>query len=206
MALFCITMLSIADRTGRHDPFYQNMAIKYFEHFLYIAHAMTNMDGAGIDLWDEEDQFFYDVIHLPSGQTIPLKMHSMVGLVPLFAVLVVSPRSTPASIGFPNGRHGSWSIVPTCSRMLPRSTRRRESSACWPILTAERLRGRAAAHARPGGISLRLRNPLRLALPPRASVRLRPAGQEFSVKYLPAESDNRLFGGNSNWRGPIWFP
>ena len=70
------------------------MAIKYFEHFLYIAHAMTNMDGEGIDLWDDEDQFFYDVVHLTSGENIPLKIHSMVGLVPLFAVLASSTAQT----------------------------------------------------------------------------------------------------------------
>ena len=94
MALFCITMLSIAVELARHEPFYQNMALKYFEHFLYIAHAMTNMDGEGIDLWDAEDEFFYDVIHLTNGQNIPLKLHSMVGLVPLFAVLAApSPKS-----------------------------------------------------------------------------------------------------------------
>ena len=67
------------------------MAIKYFEHFLYIAHAMTNIEGAGIDLWDEQDQFFYDVILLPSGKSMPLRIHSMVGLVPLFAVFAASP-------------------------------------------------------------------------------------------------------------------
>ena len=99
MALFCITMLSIAVELARHEPFYQNMALKYFEHFLYIAHAMTNMDGEGIDLWDTEDEFFYDVIHLTNGQNIPLKLHSMVGLVPLFAVLAAPrPRATSCRV------------------------------------------------------------------------------------------------------------
>ena len=83
------------------------MAIKYFEHFLYIAHAMTNIDGAGIDLWDSEDQFFYDVILLPSGQSIPLRIHSMVGLVPLFAVFAASPtRDARARTSSSSGRSG----------------------------------------------------------------------------------------------------
>ena len=80
--------------------------MKYFEHFLYIAHAMTNMDGAGIDLWDSEDEFFYDVILLPSGQSTPLKIHSMVGLVPLFAVFVASPSAGKAWMTSRNGRSG----------------------------------------------------------------------------------------------------
>ena len=84
-------MLAISAELARVDPIYQNMAIKYFEHFLYIAHAMTNIEGAGIDLWDQQDQFFYDVILLPSGKSTPLRIHSMVGLVPLFAVFAASP-------------------------------------------------------------------------------------------------------------------
>src|SRR5262249_49269091 len=94
MARFAITMLSIALELARHDPFYQNMATKYFEHFLYIAHAMTNMAGAGLHLWDDEDRFFFTVVQLPSGQSIPLRIFSMVGLVPLFAVLAPSASLT----------------------------------------------------------------------------------------------------------------
>ncbi len=110
-----ITMLTIAAELAASEPFYQNMAIKYFEHFLYIAHAMTNMDGAGIDLWDSEDEFFYDVILLPSGESIPLKIHSMVGLVPLFAVFVASPTARRRAWKTSRaGRSGFWRIGPTC--------------------------------------------------------------------------------------------
>src|SRR5205085_6169836 len=90
----CLTMLCVADELGRHEPLYQDMALRFFEYFLYIAHAMTNMDGAGIDLWDDDDQFFYDVVHLSSGQNLPIKIHSMVGLIPLFAVHVVEAAET----------------------------------------------------------------------------------------------------------------
>ena len=114
MALYCITMLTIAAELAKNDPFYQNMAIKYFEHFLYIAHAMTNIDGAGIDLWDQQDQFFYDVILLPSGQSIPLRIHSMVGLVPLFAVFTASPTKMRGLEDFSSGPSGSSSIGPIC--------------------------------------------------------------------------------------------
>src|SRR5262249_4811227 len=97
MARFAITMLSMSLELSRYDPSYQNMATKYFEHFLYIAHAMRNMAGKGIDLWDEEDKFFCDVVHLSTGQNIQLKIVSMVGLVPLFAVLA-PPRSLTAGL------------------------------------------------------------------------------------------------------------
>ena len=84
-------MFAIATELAQHDPIYEPMAVKYVEHFLNMAHAMTNMSGAGIDLWDEADQFFYDVIHLSSGGNIPLKIRTMVGLTPLFAVLAFHP-------------------------------------------------------------------------------------------------------------------
>ena len=84
-------MFAIATELAQHDPIYEPMAVKYFEHFLNMAHAMTNMSGEGIDLWDEQDQFFYDVIHLSSGENIPLKIRTMVGLTPLFAVLAFHP-------------------------------------------------------------------------------------------------------------------
>ena len=91
MAKLSLNMFTIATELAQHDPIYEPMAVKYVEHFLNMAHAMTNMSGAGIDLWDEADQFFYDVIHLSSGGNIPLKIHTMVGLTPLFAVLAFHP-------------------------------------------------------------------------------------------------------------------
>ena len=166
------------------------------------------MDGAGIDLWDSEDEFFYDVILLPSGQSTPLKIHSMVGLVPLFAVFVASPQR-----GAGLGRLQELGEV-VCGK----SARSAEERCAGTGVRAEwnanpgdpvhrSAHGRAAAHARSGGVSLRLRHSLRCRAITRASVSSsRPDGQEFEVKYTPAESDSRLFGGNSNWRGPIWFP
>ena len=91
MAKLSLNMFAIATELAQHDPIYEPMAVKYVEHFLNMAHAMTNMSGEGIDLWDEADQFFYDVIHLSSGENIPLKIHTMVGLTPLFAVLAFHP-------------------------------------------------------------------------------------------------------------------
>ena len=90
MAKLSLNMFAIATELAQHDPIYEPMAVKYVEHFLNMAHAMTNMSGEGIDLWDEADQFFYDVIHLSTGENIPLKIRTMVGLTPLFAVLCIS--------------------------------------------------------------------------------------------------------------------
>ena len=91
MAKLSLNMFAIATELAQHDPIYEPMAVKYFEHFLNMAHAMTNMSGEGINLWDEHDQFFYDVMHLSSGENIPLKIRTMVGLTPLFAVLAFHP-------------------------------------------------------------------------------------------------------------------
>jgi hypothetical protein len=207
MARFAITMLSMALELARHDPFYQTAATKYFEHFLYVAHAMRNMAGTGIDLWDEEDQFFCDVVHLPGGQNIQLKIFSMVGLVPLFATLAPGPDYTA---GLPAFRERmAWFLQhrPDLARNV----------APWDVPGQNQRGLLAILHGR------RLAAVLRRVLDPaqflsdygvRALSRYhldRPfvfnaGGHELTVKYLPAESDNRLFGGNSNWRGPIWFP
>ena len=98
MAKTSLNMAAIAAELAQHDPIYEPMAVKYFEHFLNMAHAMTNMSGVGINLWDEQDQFFYDVIHLSSGENIPLKIHTMVGLTPLFAVLAFHPSQIFAPV------------------------------------------------------------------------------------------------------------
>ena len=91
MAKLSLNMFAMATELAQHDPIFEPMEVKYVEHFVDMAHAMTNMSGKGIDLWDETDQFFYDVIHLSSGKNIPLKIRTMVGLTPLFAVLAFHP-------------------------------------------------------------------------------------------------------------------
>src|SRR6202022_100359 len=89
MAMFCLNMLRSSVGRSERDPVYVDMTIKFLDHFLYIAQAMTDMGKEGIGLWDDEDNFFYDVLYMPSGCKIPLRLRSMVGLIPLFAVAVV---------------------------------------------------------------------------------------------------------------------
>jgi Mannosylglycerate hydrolase MGH1-like glycoside hydrolase domain len=200
-------MFAIATELAQHDPIYEPMAVKYVEHFLNMAHAMTNMSGEGINLWDEADQFFYDVIHLSTGENIPLKIRTMVGLTPLFAVLAFHPsRFSHQSmlIGrmkwLESKRPDLFKLV--ASIVVPG----KNNSRLVAILHNERLKA----------VFRRLfdRNEFFSDYGIRsvsAYHRDHPyvfaaGGRQFTVKYLPAESDSRLFGGNSNWRGPIWFP
>lgn len=207
MALYCIIMLTISTELSKSEPFYQNMAVKYFEHFLYIAHAMTNIDGAGIDLWDSEDEFFYDVVLLSDGQTIPLKIHSMVGLVPLFAVFAVSPERTRDMGEFL--RRTKWFIEHRPDLLanvaLPQEVGANEHRL-MATLTTERLVSVLRRMLDPAEFlsdyGIRALSRYHLEHP----YELKLGGEDYTVKYLPAESDSRLFGGNSNWRGPIWFP
>lgn len=207
MGLYCITMLTIATELARDDSIYQNMAIKYFEHFLYIAHAMTNIDGCGIHLWDEQDQFFYDVIQLASGESTPVRIHSMVGLVPLFAVFAPTPSKTEGLAEF--HERAEWFVKerPDLLKNVAPVTKLGENGTrLLAILSTDRLKAVLHRMLDPAeflsdyGIRALSKyhqdHPFVFPLD----------GHELVVKYLPAESDSRLFGGNSNWRGPIWFP
>ena len=208
MAKFCANMLGIAVELAACDRVYENMATKYFEHYLYIARAISNIGGGdGFDLWDDEDQFFYDLIHLDSGENIWLRIHSMVGLVPLFAVLTIHPDQLDRLPVFraralwflenrPNltehvarfdapGKEGRWLMSLVDADQLRAILRRMLDSA--EFLSDHGVRAVSRYH---------LDHPYVFEA----------GGQRFDIHYLPAESDNRLFGGNSNWRGPIWFP
>lgn len=207
MALYCITMLTIATELARADAIYQNLAIKYFEHFLYIAHAMTNIDGAGIHLWDAEDEFFYDVMQLSPGNNSPLRIHSMVGLVPLFAVFAALPEKTVGLTDFHERTEWFVEHRPDLLENVASVTQPGVGGAkLLAILSTERLKAVLRRMLDPEeflsayGIRALSRyhadHPFEFILD----------GELHIVKYLPAESDSRLFGGNSNWRGPIWFP
>jgi hypothetical protein len=207
MARFAISMLSMALELAQHDPFYQNMATKYFEHFLYIAHAMTNMAGAGIDLWDAENQFFFDVVHLPSGHNIPLRIYSMVGLVPLFAVLAPRPAVTAGLRVFRERMDWFLQHRPELARKVaPWDVPGQDQAGLLAILHGDRLAAVLRRVLDPeqflSAYGVRALSRYHLEHPYVFTV----DGHELTVRYLPAESDNRLFGGNSNWRGPIWFP
>ncbi|WP_425617711.1 glucosidase [Anatilimnocola sp. NA78] len=207
MALYCTTMLSMSTELAQHEPFYQNMALKYFEHFLSIAHAMTNMNGEGINLWDDEDQFFYDVVHLTNGENIPLKIHSMVSLVPIFAVLT-TPRYRAQGLDL-FAERAEWFLrhrPDLLKNVAPVNVLAENNTRLLAILTKERLAAVLGRMLDPqeflSDYGVRALSRYHLDHP----YVFHAGGEELVVKYEPAESKNRLFGGNSNWRGPIWFP
>lgn len=206
MGMYCLNMLSIALELARDNRAYEDVASKFFEHFVYICRAMNNIGGEKIELWNREDGFFYDVLHLPDGQTFPLKVRSLVGLIPLFAVetldseLVDSlPRFKHRMQWFIENRPDFSIHVETQSqdgevrRFLSLVNRSRLKSVLRYMLDEEEFLS-------PYGIRALSRyhkdHPYVLSI----------LGRNYRVSYEPAESSTGLFGGNSNWRGPIWFP
>ena len=206
MAMFCLNMLAIALELARHDRSYEDVATKFFEHFLAIANAMNNVGSNNISLWDPQDGFFYDVLNL-NGQQTPMRIRSIVGLIPLFAVETIDPellhdlpdfaarmrwftknRSDLCGNIFEldalgQGRRQMLSIVnPTRLRQVLRRVLDEEE-----FLSPHGIRSLSRWH---------LNHPVNMEI----------AGQSYHIGYQRAESDSAMFGGNSNWRGPIWFP
>ena len=206
MGMYCLNMLTIALELARDNRAYEDVASKFFEHFVYICRAMNNIGGEKIELWDREDGFFYDVLHLPNGETKHMKVRSMVGLIPLFAVetldseLVDSlPRFKHRMQWFIENRPDFAQHLETQSydggvrRFLSLVSRDRLKSVLRYMLDEEEFLS-------PYGI--RALSRYHKDHPYVVSV----MGREHRVDYEPAESSTGLFGGNSNWRGPIWFP
>ena len=207
MGMYCLNMLAIALELARENPAYESVASKFFEHFVHIAHAMNDRGGEGIELWDKEDGLYYDVLHLPNGDRHYLKVRSLVGLIPLLAVETLEQDIVDRLPGFK--RRMQWFIdnhpdVPEhietvehkgkgVRRLLSLVNRGQlESVARYLLNEAEFLS--------PYGIraisKFHKDNPYVF----------RTNGTEHRVDYEPAESSTGLFGGNSNWRGPVWFP
>jgi hypothetical protein len=207
MGMFCLNMLTISLELAVKNSAYEDIALKFFEHFLFIAEAMNNIAGEGISLWNEEDEFFYDVLHFEHGETIPLKIRSMVGLIPLFAVTTIEPALLDQVPDFKS--HLEWflehrpDLVKLVSRWQEPGMGERRLLAILRGHRMKRVLYRMLGEKEflsPYGIRALSRI---YAEQPYA---LHVDGASYTVAYLPAESDSGLFGGNSNWRGPIWFP
>jgi hypothetical protein len=207
MGMFSLNMMRIALELAMENAVYENIATKFFEHFLGIAAAMNNLGGKGIGLWDEEDEFYYDMLHTPGGRYLPLKLRSVVGLMPLLAVDTIQPQLIEALPGFRTRLEWYLTHRPDLCRLVSR----------WqePGIGERRLVAFTRGH--------RMKCLLRRMLDPEEflsdyGVRsvskyhsahpyvLTVRGEEKVVRYEPAESETGIFGGNSNWRGPIWFP
>ena len=206
MALYCENMMEIASELALTDPDYQDMALKFGEHFLWISSSMAHM-GGNTSMWDEEDGFFYDVLRLPNGDSQRLKVRSMVGLLPLCAatsfdgeLLAKNPELGERFRWFLESRPEMRSSIH--DPVAPGIAGRRLAS----ILNEDKLRRVLSKmldeneFLSPYGI--RSLSRYHASHP----YSIQAGGQEYRVSYLPAESDTGMFGGNSNWRGPIWMP
>ncbi|MBI3748827.1 MAG: glucosidase [Chloroflexi bacterium] len=207
MGMYSLNMLAMALELAREDPVYEDIATKFFEHFLYIAGALNGVGVESVPLWDESDEFFYDTLHLATGENVPLKVRSLVGLIPLLAVETLEPGLLEQMPGF--RRRMRWFLAnrPALSALVP----------SWetPGLGERRLLALVHGHRMKAllhrmldedeflsGHGIRSLSRAHLAEP----YVLDLGGTRNTVDYEPAESQSGLFGGNSNWRGPVWFP
>jgi hypothetical protein len=207
MAMYTLNLLAIAMELARNNPVYEDVASKFWEHFLYIAYAMNNRGNEGIELWDEEDGFYYDVLHLPDGSHYPLRVRSMVGLIPLFAVETLEPEILDLLPDF--RRRLEWFIShrpDLMSNVASMRTRGMEERRLLSVVPRDRLRKvlhvMLDEHEFLSPYGVRALSAFHRAHPYLLTV----DGHEHRVDYEPGESTTGLFGGNSNWRGPIWFP
>ena len=208
MAMYCLNMLRIAVELAQEDDAYQDIAIKFFQHFLTIGGAMTNLGGEGLSLWDDADTFFYDWLVAGNGEATPLRVRSLVGLIPLFAVEVANAASLLKKMPeFAKWQDWYLRYRPTLAALVSR----------WNAPGADDTRLLAIVRAFRGSkllerlldedeflsdYGVRALSRYHLQHP----YVFEAAGFRSEVRYTPAESENDLFGGNSNWRGPIWMP
>ena len=207
MAMYSLDLMAIALELSRNDPVYEDVASKFWEHFIYIARAMNHLGDDGLSLWNEEDGFFYDVLHSSDGDALPLRVRSLVGLMPLYAVQTLSPELLDALPAF--RRRLEWFIKnrsDLTGNLACMQTEGHKERRLFAVATRPQLQRILAVMLdekeffSPHGIralsAYHRDHPYMVELD----------GQHHSVHYEPAESQAGLFGGNSNWRGPIWFP
>jgi hypothetical protein len=207
MAMYTLNLMRIALALAEENHVYENVATKFFEHFLYIAQAMTNVGCCGIGLWDDEDEFYYDVLHLPGGDRIPLKVRSMVGLIPLFAVEVLDADVFTQLPDF--ARRLRWfldyrsDLAKLVSRWTEGNSEERHLLSLLRGHRVKRLLARMLDETEfLSDYGIRAVSKQH----EREPFVFEHNGNRFGVGYVPGESTSNVFGGNSNWRGPIWMP
>jgi len=207
MAMYCLNLMRIALELALHNRAYEDIATKFFEHFLSIAEAMTNGAGQGYGLWCEEDGFYYDVLRSTDGEMKPLRLRSMVGLIPLFAVETIEPETLKKLPDFAARMEWYLNYRPDLASLVSRWTE--------PGRGETRLLSLMRGHRMKLVLKRMLDERMFLSDYGVRSVsqhyRDEPyvyeaGGRRLVVQYQPGESESGLFGGNSNWRGPIWFP
>ncbi|MEO5891837.1 MAG: glucosidase [Ferruginibacter sp.] len=208
MAMYALNMVKIALELSLENPVYENMAIKFSEHFLFIAGSITNMGEDSEGLWDDDDGFYYDLLKLPDDSFKRLKIRSMVGLIPMFATIIFN--------------EDTWKRLPAFKEHMEKFSRQRPDLASLVSYWKDR-KGSNDQHLFSLLRGHRLKLLLHRMLDPAELLSdygirsvskiyqqhpydLKLDGTDYSVHYTPAESDLDMFGGNSNWRGPIWMP
>jgi glycogen debranching enzyme len=206
MGMYCLNLMNIALELAKENPAYEDVASKFFEHFVNIARAMNDMAGQGVALWDEEDGFYYDVLHLPYRKPVPLRVRSMVGLIPLFATTTLEEETVNQFPGFRRRMQYFIDNYPDLSMHIETQATDKGLRRFLSLVNRDRLRRVLRfmldenEFLSPHGI----RSLSRYHLEKPYTLRLDDSAYE--VGYEPAESQTPLFGGNSNWRGPVWFP
>ncbi len=204
MVLYCQAMFEMAVELAMHDPAYEEMAFKFIEHFLWIASAMDRQGDNADEMWDETDGFFYDLLRLPNGDAIKLKVRSMVGLLPLCAVTVFDASISEKFPRFgerirellqrhPERAHIAWKKSPSGHSIMSVMNPENLSRVLARLFDEREFYG---------GFGIRSLSKHHQDQPYCFDV----GGQQYRVDYLPAESNTGMFGGNSNWRGPVWMP
>lgn len=207
MAMYALNMMRIAMELSQYYNVYEEMAIKFFEHYLYIAKAMENFANQKQGLWNDEDGFFYDVLKMSDGESIPLRLRSTVGLIPLFAVEIIDDKMLEKMPKFRERMEWVLRNKKDLANLVSHWEEKGEGQKhLMSILRRNRLRKVLQRMLDENEFlsqyGIRAMSKVYEKNPFVFSVQ----GQEFVVHYLPAESDSTMFGGNSNWRGPIWFP
>jgi hypothetical protein len=207
MAMYCLNLLRIALELAQHNRVYEDIASKFFEHFLSISAAINGEEAGTLGVWDETDQFYYDHLNLPDGENMPMKIQSAVGLIPLLAIEVLDPEMIQQLPDFAARMEwylihrpeltaliSDWKACGTGDRKLLSLLRGHRMKALLrrmldetQFLSGQGVRSLSKFHEQ---------NPYRYET----------GGRTYEVRYWPAESHSGLFGGNSNWRGPVWMP
>jgi len=206
MAAFCLNLMRIALELSMENPIYQDMANKFFEHFLTIAQAMSSMGSGNHGLWDDQDEFYYDTVRMPGDVSIRLKIRSMVGLLPLFAVEVIDDELLHKLPDFAKRLNWLFDNRPDLASLVSRwHEKNPDQKHLLSLLRGHRIKRilyrmlDETEFLSPYGIrslsKFHGQHPYQFKID----------GQLLTVQYTPAESNIPLFGGNSNWRGPIWF-
>jgi hypothetical protein len=206
MGMYSLNMMTIALELAKENPAYEDVASKFLEHFVHISRAMNNIAGQGIELWDRKDRWYYDVLRLPGGESFPLRVRSLVGLIPLLAVETLDSELIDTLPGFKRRMQYFLDNLPEFGDYVETQTTPTSIRRFLTLVNREHFRDvlnsmlDESEFLSPYGIRSLSRyhrdHPYKLRL----------NHDEYTIDYQPAESRTGLFGGNSNWRGPVWFP